>query len=232
VTDSFGGTLALNLTPSAKRAVDTYTGAFVSVFGIPIGPTFGGDPPVSSNLNDDELQSCQRGSSLADLCANVTLSAVWSADPLARDVVYMGMDPKDMPRVNVNLPAAPVAPPDAHRVTWPPSASISTRPQDDGSVLVSWPAAQVGDGARLQYLLYLKNGAGWDPVPGCDQYATSCAPRFGPNARCTSSPSTTAFRPRCTRPSCSGPTRASLVRGWPTVVCLRGGWKDVEASTR
>jgi hypothetical protein len=182
VTDSFGGTLALELTPSARRAVDTYTGATVSVFGMPVGPTFSGDPLVTSNLSGDDLQSCQSASSLPDLCANVTLSAVWSADPLARDVVYMGLDPKDMPRVNVNLPAAPLAPPDAHRVTWPASAKITTHPQDDGSVLVSWPAAQVGDGARLQYLLYVKNGADWDPAPGCDQYATSCAARLAPNA--------------------------------------------------
>ncbi|MBV8885809.1 MAG: hypothetical protein JO235_17690 [Chroococcidiopsidaceae cyanobacterium CP_BM_RX_35] len=57
--------------------------------------------------------------------------------PLARDVVYMGLDPKDMPRVNVNLPAAPPNPPDPNAVSWPPNATITTQLQSDGTVLVS-----------------------------------------------------------------------------------------------
>ena len=79
-----------------------------------------GEPLVTSNLTAGDIQICQRNSSLSDLCANVTLSATWANDPLARDVVYMGLDPKAMPRVNVNLPAAPKLPPDANQVTWPP----------------------------------------------------------------------------------------------------------------
>jgi len=86
----------------------------------------------------------------------VTLSATWAGDPLARDIVYMGLEPKAMPRVNVNLPAAPKLPPG--------------------------PAARVGNGAKLEYLLYVKNGANWDPVGDCDQSATSCHARLGTTA--------------------------------------------------
>jgi hypothetical protein len=182
VTDSFGGSLSLDLTPSAQNLLDTYTGATVSVFGLPIGDTFSGEPLVTSNPTAGDIQTCQRNSSLPDLCANVTLSATWANDPLARDVVYMGLDPKAMPRVNVNLPAAPKLPPDANQVTWPPDGRITSQPQGDGTVLVSWPAARVGSGAQLQYLLYVKNGANWDPVGGCDASATSCRATLGPTA--------------------------------------------------
>jgi hypothetical protein len=173
-TDSFGQSLALTIAPAALHPVDSYTGATVSVWGLPVGPTFSGDPQITSDLSAGDLRSCQRSSSLADLCANVTLSAVWSADSLARDVVYMGLDPKAMPRVNVNLPPAPAQPPDPQRVTWPLGATMTTQAQGDGKVLVSWPAAQVGAGTPLQYLLYVRAGATWNPVPGCDQSTTSC----------------------------------------------------------
>jgi hypothetical protein len=180
--DSFGGSMSLNLTPVAQQVVDTYTGSTVDVWGLPGGSTTSGDPPVTSNPQDRDFQTCQRNSSLPDLCSNVTVSATWAVDPLARDVVYMGLDPKAMPRVNINLRAAPKQPPDPTRVTWPPDATISTQPQSDGTVVVSWPAAHVGAGAHLQYLLYVKHGASWDPAPGCDQSTTSCRLTLGPAA--------------------------------------------------
>ncbi len=182
VTDSFGDSLKFSLTPVSQQPVDSYTGSTVTVWGLPIGSMFSGDPPVSSNLTADDQRACQQASSLPDLCANVTLSATWAIDPLARDVVYMGLDPRDMPRVNVNLPPAPIAPPDPKLVTWPPGATLSTQPQSDGTVLVSWPAARVGAGTTLQYLLYVKNGTNWDPVAGCDQSTTSCRVKLGPSA--------------------------------------------------
>ena len=182
LTDSFGGSLALDITPVQQRSLDSYTGSTVSVWGLPIGSAFSGQPPVTNNLSDADLQSCHSGSSLADLCANVTMSATWAADPLARDVVYMGLDPKAMPRVNVNLPAAPKLPPDPKQVTWPPDAKITSQLQSDGTVLVSWPAARVGSGAKLEYLLYVKDGANWNPVGGCDQAATSCRAKLGASA--------------------------------------------------
>ena len=115
LTNSFGQALALRLTPGQLRPVDGYTGASVAVWGLPIGTTYSGDPQTSSNLSEDDSRRCQSSSSLPDLCANVTLSAVWAADPLARDVVYMGLDPRAMP-AGVRRPAggAPGAPrPDA-----------------------------------------------------------------------------------------------------------------------
>jgi hypothetical protein len=48
--------------------------------------------------------------------------------------------------------------------------------------VVNWPAARVGSGAKLLYVLYVKNGASWDPVGGCDQAATSCRAKLGANA--------------------------------------------------
>jgi hypothetical protein len=174
LTDSFGQALALRLTPGQLRPVDGYTGASVAVWGLPIGTTYSGDPQTSSNLSEDDSRRCQSSSSLPDLCANVTLSAVWAADPLARDVVYMGLDPRAMPRVYVDLPAAPREPPDPTRVTWPSGAAMTTQAQGDGTVLVSWPAAQVGPGTPLQYLLYVQSGADWNPVPGCEHASTAC----------------------------------------------------------
>ena len=186
VTDSFGDALSFSITPTQQHPVDSYTGATVSVWGLPIGGMFSGDPQVSSNLTPDDMRACQQASSLADLCANITLSATWAQDPLARDVVYMGLAPTDMPRVNINLPPAPVAPPDSKVVTWPPNAAMTFKPQDDGTVLVGWPAARVGPGMQLQYLLYLKDGQNWNPVPGCsptlDASATTCAIKLGPTA--------------------------------------------------
>jgi hypothetical protein len=182
LTDTFGGSLALTVTPVEQRPVDSYTGSTVSLWSLPIGSTFSGQPPITSNLSVADMQACRANSSLADLCANVTVSATWAADPLARDVVYMGLHPEAMPRVNINLPAAPRVPPDAQQVTWPPDASITSQPQSDGTVLVTWPAARVGSGAQLQYLLYVKNAANWDPVGGCDQSATSCRAKLEPTA--------------------------------------------------
>jgi hypothetical protein len=182
VTDSFGGMMTLDLTPAAQDLNDTYTGAKVSAYGLPIGETFSGEPLVTSNLIAGDLQTCQRNSSLPDLCQAVTLSATWADDPLARDVVYMGLDPKAMPRVNVNLPAAPKLPPDTQQVTWPQDATITALPQNDGTVLVSWPAAHILSGARLQYLLYVKTSVNWDPVIGCDQSATSCRTKLDDSA--------------------------------------------------
>jgi hypothetical protein len=154
--------------------VDAYSGATVSVWGLPAGPAASGDPAVTSNLSAGDLQACRDHSSLADLCVNVTLSAEWAADPLARDVVYMGLDPQDMPRVFVNLPPAPPRPPDPQQVTWPPGAALTVQASGDGTLLVTWPAAHVGAGMPLQYLLYAADGAGWRPVPGCDPAQTSC----------------------------------------------------------
>jgi hypothetical protein len=183
VIDSFGGSMSLDLRPPLQDSTDAYTGATVSAYGLPIGDTFSGEPLVTSTLSAGDLQACQHNSSLPDLCQAVTLSATWANDPLARDVVYMGLDPKAMPRVNVNLPAAPKLPPDAQQVTWPPDASISAQAQSDGTVLVSWPAARILSGARLQYLLYVRNGTNWDPVPGCDQTSTSCRAKLADNAQ-------------------------------------------------
>jgi hypothetical protein len=87
-----------------------------------------------------------------------------------------------MPRVNINLPPAPAAPPDPKVVVWPPNATLSAQLLDGGDVHVSWPAARVGVGMQLQYLLYVKNGSNWDPVQGCDQMATSCDVRLGSTA--------------------------------------------------
>jgi hypothetical protein len=182
--DTFGEIMAFTLTPESKQVQDKYTGARVSVTSLTIGNTFSGSPQTTSNLGNQDLQNCQTNSSnqrIAGLCNNITLSAVWSADPLSRDVVYMGLDPKDMPRVNVNLPAAPSEPIDPNVVNWPSNATMTFQLQNDGTVLVSWPAALSGSN-NLQYLLYLQNGSNWTPQT-CDQSQTSCSLKLGASAR-------------------------------------------------
>jgi hypothetical protein len=179
LNDSFGQALVLSIMPAARSPIDTYTGAAVDVWGLPIGSTFSGDPQVTSNLSDGDMQNCRSNSTLADLCPNVTLSAVWAVDPLARDVVYMGLDPKNMPRVNINLPAAHPQPPNPDNPNWPPNASMATQLQSDGTVLVSWPAALVGSGIPLQYILYVKSGATYVPQTDCDQSMTACRLKLG-----------------------------------------------------
>ena len=90
--DSFGDSMALNLTLVSKQVTDTYTGASVNVWGLPIGNQFSNSPPITSNLSPNDLQYCQNNSTVtvSGLCNAINLSAVWAGDPLARDVVYMG----------------------------------------------------------------------------------------------------------------------------------------------
>ncbi|UBF29990.1 hypothetical protein K9N68_37950 (plasmid) [Kovacikia minuta CCNUW1] len=181
--DSFGDAMALKLTLVSKQVTDTYTGASVNVWGLPIGDQFSNSPPITSNLSATDLQYCQNNSTatVSGLCNAINLSAVWAGDPLARDVVYMGLAPKDMPRVNINLPAAPPNPPNPNQVNWPPKATMAFQPQKDGTVLVSWPPAVVGSNKPLQYLLYVQNGASWQPQ-ACDQSQTSCSVKLGASA--------------------------------------------------
>lgn len=180
--DTFGETMSFTLTPETRQVPDKYTGAQVSVMSLKIGSTFSGTPQTSSNLENKDLQNCQNNSSnqrIAGLCNNITLSAVWSADPLSRDVVYMGLDPTDMPRVNVNLPAAPSDPVDPTVVSWPPNAAINFQIQNNQIVQVRWPPAVVGPNQTLQYILYVKNGANWIPQTSCNQSQTSCSLNLG-----------------------------------------------------
>jgi len=79
LTDSFGGSMALDITPAVQGPVDAYTGATVQVWGLPIGPTFSGNPPTTSDLSAGDMQTCQRGSSLVDLCANAINTSVTPA---------------------------------------------------------------------------------------------------------------------------------------------------------
>jgi hypothetical protein len=181
LTDKFGD-LTVKLTPESKSVTDYYTGATVQVWSLPIGQNFSGTSLTTSNLNPTDYQYCKDNSSaeVFGLCDNVNVSAVWSDDPLARDVVYMGLDPKDMPRVNVNFPAAPPNPPDPNQVSWPANATITFQPQTDGKVLVSWTAALVGDkpagsDGSLTYPLYVQQQDGSWTVASCDQSQTSCS---------------------------------------------------------
>ena len=174
LTNSFGQSLALSLTPDSLRPVDAYTGATVSVWGLPIGPTFSGEPA------DEQQPERRRLSALPE-----QLDAprpVRQREPLGR-VVGRPAGPRRRvhgPRpeghaAGVRRPAGGARTlPDPTRVTWPLNATMTTQPQSDGTVLVSWPAAIVGAGTPLQYLLYVQAGANWNPVPGCDQSSTSC----------------------------------------------------------
>lgn len=184
LTDTYNETMTFSLTPASKQVTDTYTGTQVSVMSLPIGGTFSGSPLTVSNLTASDLKNCQNNSSnqrIAGFCNNITLSAVWSADAMSRDIVYMGLDPKDMPRVNVNLPAAPPTPIDPTLVSWPPNAAITFQQQNGQIVQVSWPAAVVGPNQTLQYTLYVKDGSAWTPQ-SCDPSQTSCRLNLGSSA--------------------------------------------------
>jgi hypothetical protein len=183
LTDSFGNSLALSLTPALKTTTDTYTGSTVQLWGLPIGPSYSSSPPITSNLSASDLQYCQQNSSgiLSGMCTDVRLSAVWANDKLARDVVYMGLDPKDMPRVNLNLPAGQKTPPDPEQPEWPANARMTTQLQNDGKVLVSWPTAVVGPHISLTNILYVFDGKQWNPQQ-CDQTQTSCLLTLGDTA--------------------------------------------------
>ncbi|MGH2412375.1 MAG: hypothetical protein ACRDEA_01490, partial [Microcystaceae cyanobacterium] len=185
--DTYDETMIFSLTPVSKQVTDNYTGAQVTVTSLPIGENRNSSPAIDNNLAASDLQNCQNNSpnqSIAGLCSNITLSAVWSTDQYSRDIVYMGLDPKDMPRVNVNLPAAPPNPVDPNVVHWPPNATMTFQSQSNGTVLVSWPAALGGanQSLQLQYLLYVWDGSNWTPQP-CDQSTTSCSVKLGASAR-------------------------------------------------
>lgn len=184
LTDNYQENLVFQLTPVSNQVQDQYTGATVTVMSLPTGDQTSGDPATTSNLTANDLKFCQDKTTVGRMtgyCNNINVSAVWSADPFSRDVVYMGLDPKDMPRVNVNLPNAPPDPVDPNVVNWPSNATMTFQPQSDGTVLVSWPAAVGGSNKPLQYLLYLQNGSTWTPQP-CDQSKTSCSVKLGASA--------------------------------------------------
>lgn len=156
--DRRGDQLVLKLAPVPFTVEDTYTGAKQTVMGLPHGKTPSGDPLISHTLSDADLQYCRNSSSLdvavLGLCENVTLSATWSIDPLARDTVYMGLDFVNMPRVNVNLPVASITGVDPERPLWHTGAKVTATVQPDGkTVNFSWPAAQVKSGKPIKYEL-------------------------------------------------------------------------------
>jgi hypothetical protein len=164
LTDSFKENLVFQLTPVSKQVQDKYTGATVTVTSLPTGDQTSGDPATTSNLTANDLKFCTDNTTVGRMtgyCNNINVSAVWSADPLSRDVVYMGLDPTNMPRVNVNLPNAPPTAPDTSQVSWPTNAAITVQ-QRGTNVIVSWTPAVASE--PVNYTVYQWNGSGWPPV--------------------------------------------------------------------
>lgn len=176
LTDAGGNIMAFDIAPESKQVVDTYTGATVQVWGLPTGQD-SGSPAITSSLSPTDLQNCKSnsGALLYGLCDNVTVSAVWATDPLQRDIVYMGLNDSDMPRVNINLPAAPNL--DSGQVIWPYTAAIATHLQNNGTVLVTWPTPQVASTSQppLRYTLYLWQNGGWQPQTCADSSKPRCS---------------------------------------------------------
>jgi hypothetical protein len=162
LTDSKGNSFAFSLTPVSRQVTDTYTGATVQVWGFPTGQN-SGSPLTTSTLSPADLENCKQSSDVLiyGLCGNITVSAVWASDPSQRDIVYMGLDYTDMPRVNLNMPPAPDL--TSGQVIWPYSATITTKAQDSDETLISWPAAVVAADQQppLVYTLYVQQGSGW-----------------------------------------------------------------------
>ena len=173
-------TLALNMGPVQPSPIptDNYTGSKVNgtLWGLPIGKNFSGDPLITSDLSAADLQYCQQNSSsfFADPpnsgCGNVNLAATWSGDPLSRDTVYMGLDPKDMPRVFINAGTPPAIGPDPEQPFWPKGAVVTANSSDGKTLHVNWTKASVLDPkVQLRYGLTLKNADGSIlPIPLCD----------------------------------------------------------------
>ncbi|MBW4464900.1 MAG: hypothetical protein KME07_05605 [Pegethrix bostrychoides GSE-TBD4-15B] len=176
LTDAGSNTMAFDITPESKQVTDTYTGATAQVWGLPTGQD-SGSPAITSSLSPTDLQDCKSnsGALLYGLCDNVTVSAVWAVDPLQRDIVYMGLNYPDMPRVNINLPAAPNL--DSGQVIWPYTASITAQPPDNGNVLVTWSTPRVAAASQppLKYTLYLWQNGGWQPQTCADSSKPECA---------------------------------------------------------
>jgi hypothetical protein len=175
ITDASNNTMILDMTPESKQVTDTYTGASVTVSGLPTG-TNSGSPLITSTLSPTDLEDCKSKSAtlLYSLCDNVDVSAVWSNDPLQRDIVYMGLNDTDKPRVNLNLPAAPDL--NSGQVIWPYNAAITTQ-LNNGTALISWPTATVAANSQppLKYTLYLWQNNGWQPQNCADPSKPQCS---------------------------------------------------------
>jgi hypothetical protein len=176
MTDTSGNSISFDITPESKQVTNNYTGATVQVWGLPTGKN-SGSPAITSTLSPINLQNCKSKSAalLYGLCDNVTVSAVWASDPLQRDIVYMGLGYTDMPRVNLNLPAAPDL--TSGQVIWPYNATITTQLQNDGSALISWPTPMVAAGSQpsLKYMLFLWQNNGWQPQTCTDPAKPQCS---------------------------------------------------------
>ncbi|WP_228719803.1 hypothetical protein [Methylococcus geothermalis] len=161
--DKFGDELKLRMAPEKKTGiVDIYTGSKVTdwtaLWGFPTGKKHTGAPPVTSDLNAKDLQYCIDNSSayfsVSGFCNNVNVSAVWAGAPLARDVVYMGLDYVNMPRVGVSIAQPPKKGPDPDAVFWPNGAKVTGELMPDGvTVHVTWPKAIITSGKPLNYSL-------------------------------------------------------------------------------
>jgi hypothetical protein len=164
LTDSKGNSFAFNLTPVSRQVTDTYTGATVQVWGFPTGQN-SGSPLITSTLNPADLENCKQGSDalIYGLCGNITVSAVWASDASQRDIVYMGLDPTDMPRVNLNMPPAPDL--TSGQVIWPYDATITSQSQSNDMTQFSWPPAVVAADQQppLAYTLYVQWDSSWQP---------------------------------------------------------------------
>lgn len=161
LTDTYQENLVFQLTPVSNQVQDNYTGATVTVMSLPTGDQTSGDPATTSNLTANDLTFCQDKTTagrMTGYCNNINVSAVWSADPFSRDVVYMGLAPTDMPRVNVNLPNAPPDAPDPTAVNWPANAAVNFQVQNGQITQVGWTPALTGANQQLQYTLYLLTG--------------------------------------------------------------------------
>jgi len=156
LTDKHGDTLAFKTALVQKQVVDTYTGASVNVMSLPVGDTVSGDQKITTSLSKEDLEYCKAHSdfNLISSCPGANVSANWSDDAYARDIVYMGLDHIDMPRVNFSVPPAPLASPDQETPYFPYAAKLEGELLGDGvTVHVTWPRAEVNSGKPLRYEL-------------------------------------------------------------------------------
>ena len=151
--DSKNRKLVFRVTPQNQEVEDQYTGLKHTVWTLPHDNT-PNDNQISSPLTTADKNYCMKNSTnllrYKDKC-NASVSANWSDDPAARDVIYMGLNQQDMPRVNFSLGTAlKDSDFDPDQPYWPFNPKFTAVAVTEKRVKVSWPKAIIERTPRPQ----------------------------------------------------------------------------------
>lgn len=186
--DSKDRKLVFKLTPINKEVEDQYTGLKHGVWTLPYASKPNNDQ-ISSPMTLADKNYCMKNSS--DILrylgrCNTSVAANWSNDPTARDVIYMGLNKQDMPRVNLSLPTAPKdGEIDYDMPYWPFNAKLTALEVTQKTVKVSWPKAIIERKPTPKISYKLDFGGRYRPecTPVAEGNRYSCAVDIDPNTR-------------------------------------------------